>query len=358
MADARTWAVHGHGLIGQELERQIGQLEVAERLNLEPLPSYFTRTSGVYHKSEYRDGPDIRIASDYREMPDVDITFLALPSSGDGEHAKSIIERSIESGGVAVTAEKAAAANHFDELREISDDFSSLGIRATVGGGTRLIPVLKEFCRDPSNVSELHVSLNGTKTAIMSSVGPAVGARNAMSLGQAVEQAVELGYAEPGSTSPYDVIRSEAEGDIPRKTAILLNALGLLGKEKGAVPWQAFQFELSHDDIRSALSEAKVRRFVVSMFNEQYKYAPESDRIGGFSTSLHGWTIVGGFQHIERNPLLAPLGELSGPGNGFVINLGPNGKDGKYMLDGPGAGPSPTVNTMLDDLTYLEPRRK
>lgn len=344
MSKEESWALIGYGNIGKEVARQVGQPAVAKVLNLAPQPLCIVRSDGIMQPDGKSPMP-VQSLGEFEEVPKV--TFVAMPSTDDGREAYDYISGLLSRGGTIVTAEKGAAANHFAELRQQSYNFRNLGITATVGGGTRLMNVAREYCRDPNNVTQIHLALNGTLTAIMSSIAPPEGA--GMSLGQAVDQAVRLGYAEPGSESPYDVIRSEAQGDIPKKTAIFFNNVGLANEPMN---WRDIKIELSNDQIKQVIEEAKVRRFIVSMYPERFvdeHTGPEEDIIGKFEISRDGWLIVAGFRHTDRNPLFGPLAELTGPGNGVVIGLGPDEKDGVYKLTGPGAGPAPTVNTMLDD---------
>lgn len=136
-----------------------------------------------------------------------------------------------------------------------------------------------------------------------------------------------------------------------KKTAILFNKLGL---SDDLIDWGQLKFELTDDQIAEAIEEAKIRRFIVSIYSKGYleknsARCPESDIIGGFNIDHADWRLVGGFRNIERNPLFDPLARLAGPSNGAVIGLGPNETDGVYTVSGPGAGVRPTVNTMLDD---------
>jgi homoserine dehydrogenase len=275
-----------------------------------------------------------------------DVTFVALPSS-KGELAYQYISYILDMGKIAITAEKGALADHFDALKRKSDNFARFGVNATIGGGTRLTEITRIFCKDKENINQLHFALNGTLTYIMSNWGP-YGTAGGNELGQVVDQAVRLGYAEPDASSPEDVIKGEAEGDYPKKFANLYRLL-----ELGPSPlhWKELTFDLSKDDLRRLKREAKVRRFIVSMYPDGHENAQEEaeDKIGGFSGKLDGWHIVGGFQHVDQNPSLSPLAQLTGAENGFVIGLGPNDKDGIYSFSGPGAGVSPTANTALDD---------
>jgi len=344
MNKGAEWGLIGYGNIGKEVAHQLAQENVAQRMRLSSMPAFIIRQRGVM--SGNGETPlTLEEAEDFDRSTEV--VFVAIPSTDDGKSATGYIARFLDHGQRVVTAEKGGLANNFNLLKKKSDDFHRLGISAAVGGGTRLMNVAREYCRDTANITQMHLALNGTLTSIMSSVAPPEGA--GLSLGQAVDQAVRLGYAEPGSESPYDVIRGEAEGDIPKKTAIFFNALGLADEPIG---WKEIAIKLSDDQIKQVIEEAKVRRFIVSIYNERFvgkHLGPEDDIIGKFTFSKDGWLIVAGFRHTDRNPLFGPLAELTGPGNGLVIGLGPDEKDGVYKVTGPGAGPAPTVNTMLDD---------
>jgi homoserine dehydrogenase len=273
---------------------------------------------------------------------------MAIPS-GDRDAAYDYMRPILAAGRLVVTAEKGGLANHFGELRAASDDFRLLGIRATVGGGTRMINYVREKCRDVDNVAQMHLVLNGTLTAIFSGLAPRGNAQPS-SLGQEVTLAKTLGYAEPDSESAEEVIRGEAEGDIPKKVSILFNAAELSREpDAGLLDWHKLYFTLQDDEIRQAIDEAAIRRFIVSMYPED-TVPHNNDIIGGFIASHGGWRIVGGFQRIDRNSFFSPLAALTGAGNGCVVGLGPDESDGIYVNTGPGAGPAPTVNAMEDDL--------
>lgn len=321
-----SWGLVGYGNIGRELCRQVAQPGVAARTGLADKPVFKLRSKDNL--------------TDIKDLPDV--VFVAMPSSDDGQPAYDYIMRILEAGKLVVTAEKGALANNFAALKQASDDFKRLGAEAAVGGGTRLVSELNGYCRDPANISQLHLVLNGTLTAIFSAI------TDGFSLDEAVGRAVKAGYAEPGQDDPLAVIRSEAEGDIPKKTAILFNRLALSDKILG---WQELSFRLTDVELSKVVREARTMRFVVSVYPVKEKH--KIDTIGGFRVEHEGWIIVGGFQKIQDDSLLAPLSRLKNADNGFVIGLGPGETDGVYSLAGPGAGPRPTVNTMLDDYLVL-----
>lgn len=343
--EGRTWGLIGYGNIGQEVAHQIGKDYVAERMRLNQFPEFVIRSTGLMHADAITPRSFKRL-EDLPGLPDV--TFIAIPGSDDGQDAYDYMSFLLAEGKMAVTAEKSALANYFEELKSESDDFKNLGINATVGGGTRLLDVAKHHCCDIGNVRQLHMVVNGTLTSLFSSYAPKH--TGGMSLGQATQHAITLGYAEPGADNPFDVIRGEAEKDVTRKTAIFFNTVGF-ADEAGYLDWKQLEFDLTNKDIDRAIKEARVRRFIVSLFPESDKTSTsiEDDIIGGFNITHNGWRIVGGFRHLDSNPLFYDLGNLTGPGNGYVVGLGPDESDGVYSITGPGAGPKPTVNTMIDD---------
>ncbi len=350
MNQLATWGLIGFGNIGHEVLRQLKQPGVAKRLRLESAPLFIVDSSGI----KQADGVT---PAGYQQLSDVpvlpDVTFIAIPSSDDGKLAYNYIRPLLEQGKLVITAEKGALANHFTQLQTMSDNFHRLGVTATVGGGTRLMQVVREYCQDIDNITEIHLALNGTLAAMMEWIAPLKGTGLAPS--KAAEQAVAQNYAEPGSDSPAAIIRAEAEGDIPKKLAIFFNSIGL-GDQ--LLDWQKLRFSLSQVEIEKAINPAVARRFIVSLYSPPYlKHHPaggEADIVGGFRLTHNGWKLVGGFRRASGNSLFSPLAALVGPGNGIVIGLGPQASDGVYAVTGPGAGVNPTVNTMLDDFVRLK----
>lgn len=343
MSAPTTWGLIGHGNIGKEIERQIGQPAVAKRLNLEPKPNFIADAMGVSQGGKLN--PSITFL-DIDVLPDV--VFVAMPSSNDGKVAYKYISKILDQGKLAITAEKGALANFFPELKISSADFKRLGVTATVGGGTRVLHIAKEYCQDTDNITQIHLVLNGTLAAIMGWVAPISG--DVLTLSKAAKKAVEMGYAEPGSESAESIIRAEAEGDIPKKLSIFCNAVGLSPR---LVDWNELRFSLSNEQINEAISSSSQRRFIVSIYPASSTSSAENDIIGGFNINHDKLVLVGGFRRIEANPLFGALTTLTGPGNGMVIGLGPEVSDGIYAITGPGAGVGPTVNTMIDDYIRL-----
>lgn len=354
--DLQTWALGGYGLIGKEVVRQLAKPEVADRLGLTSAPAFILRKAGVM-------GPDgeTKNADSITEIEELpDNFFMVLPSTDDGQVAYEITSYLLDNGKRVITAEKGALANNFLELKLRSSNFRRLGIDATVGGGTHLLRAAEMLCRDHDNISEIHLALNGTLNALFSTIAPPGLAGK--TLGQAVYEAGKLGFADPPqddmSQTPYDVIRGEAAKDVPKKVAIFFNYLGF---SEIPIDWRELIRDLSDEEIDQAIEDASNRRFIVSIYPEQFqgksKKGPEGGIIGEMSYSYEGWRLVSGFRKLKSNPLFFPLGTLTGAKNGAVIAVGPDESDGDYWPGiGPGAGPAPTVNSMLDN--YVDLRRQ
>ena len=357
---AQYAVIGGTGKIGREVIRQAGKPAVAARYGWDPDPIAITNRHGAFLRGEkelvpYQDFGELGIRPD--------LVFMTVPSDQhefEFQHEKYFLE----SGATVITAAKGGMAYYPRELRDLSNNFFHLGVRAAVGGGTRLMVVGEELCRDKANISQIHLALNGTLNAIMSGIGPR---GEAMSIGQSVEQASELKFAEPSEEGEeidhFEVIRAEAEGDVPKKVSIFLNALGFFEEP---IKWTDIDIKLADGDIAEAQDNARVRRFIVSIYPKWYqmrhKRYQEKGIIGEFEMDYpdvddpNSWHIVAGFRDVETNPLFYRLGDLSGPGNGIVVGLGPGETDGIYAYSGPGAGPRPTANAMLDDyLSKIQP---
>jgi homoserine dehydrogenase len=338
----KSWGLIGQGNIGRELMRQIGQPQVAARLGLQPNPEIIVEAHGII-----RPDGTVDATTAFADVDLPDVLFLAIPSSGDGRLAYNYISTILAKGKCAVTAEKGALSHFFAELRSASDEFARFGITASVGGGTRMLRLAEQYNLDQANITEMHAVLNGTLTAIMSEVAPLNGP--ATPLSTAVEHAVAAGFAEPGADSPQAVLRGEAEGDIPKKMAIIYNTLRL---GPTVVTADDLAFTLSDNEIEAVVSAAQPHRFIASFYPAAA--APQdTSRVGGFAKTIDSWRLVAGFRPLGSNPLFASFAPLTDAGNGLVIGLGPHMSDGVYTITGPGAGVEPTVNAMIDDYVRL-----
>ena len=324
----------GRGLIGSELYKrlQTGGWDVVGVANKSGFSKNLPKTGTIIPIVVQYDNPSKVIDVFFQEG--VDVMFLAIPTLDDGEIAQDYIRQSITAGIPIVTCEKGALGNYFNEV------FNSqmLGYNAAVGGGTRLLRYARTQCS--VQTEEIHAVINGTLNYIFE------GLSNGRSLGEVVDETIRLGYAEPGTENPLDVLNKEAVGDVPMKAAILFNVCGLTDDKIRAR--DVIRKELQENDLSNLVREAKKRRYIVSITRDD----ESEDVIGGFRSQVGNWIISAGFKNVDENPLYHSL-MPGGVNNALLISEGKYGKDGHYKVSGPGAGAAPTTSTMIKDAIDL-----
>jgi len=313
----------GYGRMGSEFARSIRErgFEIGT----------IVRTSGVYTL----DGEKVSELDDWLvHFRKIDIAALCIPTVDDGRTAFEYIAALVKKGIPVVTCEKGALGNYFSELKDWLD---KIGFRASVGGKTGMASWLRENMTP--TVREIHAVLNATMNFTFDGVG---GGRI---LEQVIEEAKTLGYTEPKTVTPLEVINKETTGDIPMKTAILFNT-GIGGRFGPFIKAKdIFPKLISEEDLRRLVREAASRRFVVSITKEDQ----EENVIGGFKQRFGNWIISAGFKLKEENPVFRWLNP-KGVDNALVLY---EGKYGKIGLIGEGAGSSPTVSSMIRDTANL-----
>ena len=169
----------GSGNIGQRLAKKL----MARGCNV-----VFTTDSKQIRLAE---GNNIGIEDWLNYCRDLEVLFLAIPTSDDGAAARDYILGALKlnSSIVVVTCEKGAVSNYFSEIESF---LSRIGYNATVGGGSMMLDHLVH--RINPGVKEVHVILNGTLNYLWD------GLAQGRPLGQVVEEAQNLGYAEPGNS--------------------------------------------------------------------------------------------------------------------------------------------------------------
>ncbi|MBI2464280.1 hypothetical protein HYV57_04955 [Candidatus Peregrinibacteria bacterium] len=269
-----------------------------------------------------------------QHLQGLDGIFLAIPTLDNGEAGFHYIKSSLNANVPVVTCEKGALSNYFLELEEAIKN-QQIGYSATVGGGSRLLRYLQE--RIGPQVQEIHAVVNGTLNYIFE------GLSNGRSLGEVVEETKKLGYAEPGAKHPLEVIIKEAIGDVPMKASILFNICNLTNERMRTKDVKIETIE--QNELKRLIKEATNRRYIVSITRDGNN---EEDVIWGFKHKIDDWHISAGFKHVEDNPLFRNL-IPSGVNNAILTSEGEFGKDGSYVLIGPGAGPGPTASSMIID---------
>jgi len=318
-------ALIGAGNIGRELYRKIRtegwSIECA--IDVDGIWRELPKKEKLGEQRDYK-----------RHIEQVNLAFLAIPTFDNGQTAFRYIKDCLEYNVPVVTCEKGALSNHFTNLeRDLRE--GRIGYSATVGGGTRLLKYLEG--RVGQQVQEIHAVVNGTLNYILDAMS------NGKSLGEAVEDTIRLGYAEPGTKHPIDVINKEATGDVRMKSAILFNICNLAKRRIKASEIRPDKIEVS--ELGRLNRECQDRRYIVSFTKD---INGEEDVIWGFRHHIGEWHISAGFKHIKGNPLFRKL-IPNGVDNAVLVSEGEFGRDGTYVLSGPGAGPGPTTTSMMID---------
>ena len=312
----------GAGNIGSELYRKVVELG----WNV----VFVAKSDGIYQNlTEKIDRLDTYL--DYGRK--VDLVFLAIPTLDDGTAAFEYLMSLLTINIPVVTCEKGALSGHFTELEPY---LHRLGYNASVGGGTRFLHYMKGHIGPWTQ--QIHAVLNCTLNFILTEV------ERGRAFSEAVADARERGYAEPGITDPYEVFNQEAKEDVVMKTAILFNLSDFTKTRIRASDLEVK--EMHESEVLQVIREVPRRRYIVSIIRGK----PErEDRLGGFKYHVGDWTILGGFQAIEINPLFAQL-VLPGIANGLVVY---EGAGGIYRATGPGGRPGPTTSAMIKDAQQL-----
>lgn len=323
----------GTGNIGKELKNKIQE----NGWNV----TFTMNRRFIYDSEDHEISNEINGPEYLKRFQSTDLNFLAIPTLDKGEIARKHLESAIYT--PMVTCEKGALGNYplFYNGEKISESVlvkclrsGRIGYSACVGGGTGMLSYLKSKVTPDFN-GKIHAVVNGTNNFILH------GLSQGRSLEAMAEEAIKLGYAEPGETSPYEIIKSEAEGDVPMKAAILFNETGLSNKLLRARDIKINS--LNDNQLEAIVNWAKNLRYIVSITQNKTK-----EGVSVFSHKIDKWYIEAGFRPINMNP----YGNLVVPGVNNCLYID-NGKSGAYILNGPGAGSSPTTEVMMEDAKRL-----
>jgi homoserine dehydrogenase len=240
--------------------------------------------------------------------PDVVVELL-----GGIEPARTLILEALLRAIPVVTANKSLLAAHGAELRDAAARTSTpLLYEAAVIAG---VPFLGTFARRPhaSEVFSLVGIANGTSNYILTR------ARNAgCGIDVPLADAQRLGYAEPDPAKDVDGI------DAAEKLVVLLQHFAHAAVRTEAVETVGIR-EIASADVDHAAELGGTLKPVI--------FADWTDRLQAFS----GPAFV---------PLRHVLASVDGAENAIVLN----GRRGRLVFRGPGAGPEVTAATVLDDV--------
>lgn len=292
---------------------------------------------------------DLTLGEMFEKMmiPVPQAVFIAIPTINEyhalgnfGKAALGYILDCMKLGIPVITCEKGAFAYYY---RDLLPSIDKIGFTATVGGGTQMLKYLRDRRVDTQNDVRIDAVLNGTLNFIFDEV-----ARGGRTLGEACEEAMHLGYAEPGAKTPQGLINGEMS-DIVMKACVVFNAA--IAKTTFIAPGVLEDPYLTEEEVQKLGEKAGRYRFVVS-FCKNHKATPRFLKSTHFEEHIDGWHVYGGLRDLHGEPeILSWL--PSGVGNAVHITEGGLGAGGKYLLTGPGAGLEPTTTAMINDMLLL-----
>lgn len=246
---------------------------------------------------------------------DIDIVVEAM---GGEEPARGHISEALSRGKHVVTANKEVMGKHGPDLSRLAQENGvALLYEASAGGGIPLISTLQHDL-SANEVQGITAIINGTTNYILSRMS-----NEGIEYGNALAQAMELGYAEPDPSS-------DIEGtDAAHKLALIASL--------------AFHSEVRSSDVYcEGISRLAARDF---QYARELGYAIKLLAIG----KNDGESIqVGVHPTLISDDLL--LAKVDGVFNAIQIDAD---VAGRILLYGRGAGPEPTASAIVSDILRI-----
>jgi homoserine dehydrogenase len=256
-----------------------------------------------------------RDAMEVIQDPEIQIVVELI---GGKTKAKEFILAALRKGKHVVTANKALLAEHGDEIyRTAEENGVSLGFEASVGGSIPIIRALKEGL-SANRIKTMIGILNGTSNYILTQM-----TQKKLPYAKAVEEAIELGYAEDPPTLDVDGT------DAAHKLAILISI--------------TFGVPVSFD----------------SIFREGIDLLTPDDIIfaGEFGYAVKLLAIahhLGDTVEARVHPAMVPLDHIMANVNGAYNAIYLEGDfSGPHLYYGLGAGKRPTGSAVASDIICL-----
>ena len=253
---------------------------------------------------------------DLLDDPEVDVV---VEVAGGEEPARTFIERAIRAGKHVVTANKLVMAKHGPELLELAGEMNvDVYFEAAVGGG---IPLISTFKVDllANDIQRVMAVINGTTNYVLGRM-----ANQGLALPEAVREAQDAGYAEADPTD-------DVEGfDAAYKLAIMASI--------------GFGARVHPDRV--------YREGIGGIEPVDFRYAREL----GYEVKLLAYAARAADGRVEArvHPVLVPHGHplagVEGPANAVYIE---GDLVGQVVLQGLGAGGSPTASSVVGDVIDL-----
>ena len=254
--------------------------------------------------------PEAALASD----PDVVVEVL-----GGLEPARSIVVKALSRGIPVVTANKTLLATHGDELLETSARTGTpLLYEASVLAGVPFLGTFarRRFAREVTAVAGI---VNGTSNFILSRMSA-----ERVAFSAALADAQRAGYAEPDPAKDID------GDDAVEKLCVLLRHFGGWSVAAGQIEKSGIA-DIELQDLQHAVSfDGFIRPVIAASWN--------GDRLAAYA----------GPAFVNAS---SPLARVSGVQNAVSVTTR---WTGDLFFSGPGAGPTVTAATILDDVAEAQ----
>ncbi|GEM_PF-1119613 len=330
--------VVGYGTIGKPLVRALQENGVTVAFVVNTKGVHTLRGSTLLpHQETYE-----------KVLSKVDIACIALSAPDEGQTEYTYTRSALDKGKTVITCAKRALGNNLNLYRYASSNRPLLGIDATVGGNSGILPHLKNRLR-PNLPVEIHLVLNGSMNCFMFELS-----NGQVSPSEAMAGVLRQGLAEPiKAKGKYASFFAGETDDTVFKTSIVVNYCGLLDYPLMHAKSVRLIRYLDENALRE-LFRSRNRRYIVSIYRDSFPQ--QEDVIGGFTHVVRDDTqgnicISAGFKLINT----LPYSRLHIPGafNAVLTIEGEDGRNGTSYLEGVGAGPDPTVAAMIQNLKRL-----
>jgi homoserine dehydrogenase len=263
----------------------------------------------VRHPMRYSEKGNFTSELDHALAGEVDILIELL---GGPDYSAEIMGKALRSGTHVVTANKAAVAKHYDELRSAASAGGTLlQYSAAVGGGT---PVVERVRQIDGRLSAIEGVMNGTSNFLLDRL------HEGWTFDEALARARELGFAEEDPSGDVD------GHDAADKLSLLIREAFGTAMSPAGIPKQSLR-----EVDRKALLEARAKGQVLK------QVARCSLVDGNVEASVT----------LEYLPPSHPLAAARNEDNAFVLQE----KDGtRHCLHAKGAGRWPTAASVFSDV--------
>ena len=248
------------------------------------------------------------------------------------EHYETLLEAGIH----VVTPSKLAntrSQHVFDRLHQIATQQDvQYRYETTVGAGLPVVRTVRDLHATGDRIQTIRGVVSGTLTFVFSQM------RKGDSFQQAVEAAIQKGYAEPD-------VRDDLSGeDVARKFLILARTAGAF-IERDDVKVES----LVPDNLRD-LPLLAFRKHLGTVNREWQKRVEEAASRGAVLQYVGEWIAGSGIRvGVEAVPSDTDFGRLEGQDNLFSITTA-RYNDSPLTIKGPGAGPAVTAGGVLADV--------